>query len=298
MGNAAHNPRMVYGLGGTPLTFTGPVDISWNGGVGPGTIGDVIADTILFTGGGGASIKAYGGRFWARYKITVSASTILDVRGSDALGAGGGFGQDNSILGPGSGGGASGTGAGSPGVNMSGSFAGVGGIGGTGGTGASGSGAAGGTSGHGPMGGQQFTFGAALTGCTFALGAVIQLAGGSGGGGGGGNGTAVGGGGGGGGNCILLAAPVIEIDGSVLANGGAGADGANGGTGNTGGGGGGGGGLIILIYDELIVGGSGTILASAGVGGAGGNGGPAGGGGTAGHIYHFNGLSTQLGPLI
>jgi len=101
----------------------------------------------------------------------------------------------------------------------------------------------------------------------------VRLLGGAGGGGGGGgedDGTYAGGGGGGGGSGggpLVIAAKVLENNGTITAKGGNGGAGgaAEGGTAGAGGqGGGGGGGDILLVYHEKK--GSGTVTADGGTG--------------------------------
>jgi hypothetical protein len=223
---------------------------------------DMFYDTLTISGG---TLKPNGFRVYARTKIDQTGGTI-DQAGSPGPG---GAGTNRGSLDRGTPGGSGGSaGAGTAGTAA---IATLGGLGGTGGiSGAGQAGGAGGTAtAPGAALGSVRTTPQAFLGMFLgqASGAFSSLPLGGGSGGGGGGGSGAGGNGGGGGGPIVLAAPIINLAGTLTAVGGAGQAGQSG---NGGGGGGGGGGVILLVCHLL----TGTTPTAAGnaTGGAGGAG--------------------------
>jgi len=290
MGTSGNLPQAIFGLGTGAVSYTSNTNIEG--------LGDVYCDTFSVTGGS-TILTLFANRVVARKKITIGSGATIKGDGSAASGNTGGNGSgpgtSGSLGGSTAGGNGGSSAVGANGTDMPGSYVALGGIGGAGGSSGSHLGGGAGATLLSQLLGQQLNHHTIVNGWAVTQGPAITLVGGgTGGAGGGGDTSSGGGGGGGGGNVIYLAAPIIEIDGTLSCQGGAGA--AGNAAGNNGGGGGGGGGTIILVYNQLIV--TGSINVSGGAAGAGHGSGTAGTAGSAGHTYHVNGLSTQLGPVV
>lgn len=272
--------KSLFGLG------VGFGDIPFNAAANITGTGDYVGKNITFVkaapGDPNYVVYAFGQKYIAARKLTIGPG--VTVMGHDATGG---------IIN-----GAPGLTVGSGGTGGLGGVGDVVGVGGSGTTPARGGNAgAGGTSGTraGGSAGQATATGlnngwreacVLVSGHVINGGTVKVIGGGAGGGGGGGHvGPGNGGDGGGGGGVIIMAAPVIEIAGTIDMRGNPGAVGS--GT-QGGGGGGGGGGLLILIYGELIF--TGSILLTGGAGGNGFTAGAIGGsGGSGGRSWQYSG---------
>lgn len=267
------------GIGFGDIPFSVGADIT-------GT-GDYVGKNITFVkaapGDPNYIVYGYGQKYIAARKITVGPGVTVSGRHDPAGGTVSG--APGHSLGSGAAGGIGGIGdvVGTTGGNSTPARGGNGGSGGTSGTRIGGS------------GGQALVnalkngyreVSALMSGHVITGGNIVLINGGAGGGGGGGHvGGGNGGDGGGGGGVIIMAAPEIEIAGTIDMRGFQGT--AGGGTAAGGGGGGGGGGVLILIYGRLTV--TGSILISGGAGGAGFGGGIGGIGGFGGLLWKYSG---------
>jgi len=274
-----------FGLG---LSFG---DVEYHAAVDDTGNGDQYGRNVLMTktnpGDPNFTVIGYGQRYVATRKITIGLGVTLLGNAN-----GGGIGQfhlgaPGTTLGSGGDGGqgAVGAGAGTAGTSSANAR------GGSGGAGGGVTGHLGGSAGLASVSnfkGMYRNVELLYNGWTMVGGTVRQLDGGMGGGGGASGAGGTGGNdGGGGAGVIILAAPTIEVAGTIDMRGSIGI--AGGGCGPSGGGGGGGGGMLILICGELIL--TGSILLNGGAGGApGGGGGAVGGaGGSGGRMWIWNG---------
>jgi hypothetical protein len=283
----------IFGTGlSGDYTVTSGTNIIENGG-------DKYAKTISWAkvSGGDPDFTVWGTgqRYFATRKILIGSGVTLFGKHHGSPGPDQSVGFVGTTIGGNTGNGGTGAGGannGSPGLGG----AGMGGNGGAGGAANPHTGGAGGVINNSPLKAANVSLQAFLTGHALLAGSQVAILGGASGGGGGSEAGGAGGDGGAGAGAIIMAAPIIQIDGIVDMRGWAGGNAPGGGI--SGGGGGGGGGLLILICGQLIL--NGTINMNGGDGGAGFGGvdGHGGVGGAGGQYFVFSGDWENLVRVI